>query len=342
MHVSLPLPIIDQISRDGYAIDVFSKKVTHFLHSLTNLHPEVPIMTSSLRRFLLLLTLLATFFLAGCTGFTIEFTFTTTVPTTTQGTTTQPTTLIEGTLSLTEADYDAFPFYDSPTYSLTDIEEYNQILMNTRDLGRRANVEIKTTIYRMVSLFPGSQTKVEQIVGTSAGSGVIYKSDETHYYAITNYHVVEPEDYSARYEISTFDSTTVSAATLVAYHEAYDLAVVKFPKTGHPNVQTIDVGTRAFTKVNPNELVLAVGNPLTITYNVTFGEFVRMATISNTTFRVIYHTAMIHEGSSGGALLDVDGNLIGINTWGSSSSDEHSFAVPLYIVYMFLHNQDLL
>jgi S1-C subfamily serine protease len=283
-----------------------------------------------------------TVFLSGCTGFTIEFTFTTTMPTTTQATTTSLTTSIDGTLTISEDDYNAFPFYNSPTFGLTNIAEYNDILLQSRDKGRRANVEIKTTIYRMVPLFPGSRTMVEQIVGTSSGSGVVYKSDETHYYAITNYHVVEPEGYTARYEVSTFDTSTVSAATLVAYNEDYDLAVVKFVKTSHPNVQTVNVTKRAFTKINPGELVLAVGNPQTITYNVTFGEFVRMAGIANASFKVVYHTAMIHEGSSGGALLDVDGNLVGINTWGSSSSDQDSFAVPLYIVYMFLFNQDLL
>lgn len=299
-------------------------------------------MKSSFRRVLLLLSLFVTVFLTGCTGFTIEFTFTTTQSTTSQGTTTLPTTLVDGTLSISEDDYNAYPFYVSPTFTMDNIEEYNDILLQSRDKGRRANVEITTTIYRMVPLFPGSKTMVEQIVGSTAGSGVVYKSDETHYYAITNHHVIDPEDYTARYELSTFDTTTVSTAILVAYSEDYDLAVVKFPKANHPNVQTIDVTKRAFTKVNPGELVLAVGNPLSITYNVTFGEFVRMASIANASFKVIYHTAMIHEGSSGGALLDVDGNLIGINTWGSSSSDEDSFAVPLYIVYMFLFNQDLL
>ncbi|MCK7488389.1 MAG: serine protease [Bacillus subtilis] len=67
-----------------------------------------------------------------------------------------------------------------------------------------------------------------------------------------------------------------------------------------------------------------------------------MTLIENVDFKVIYHTATIHEGSSGGALLDVDGNLLGINTWGSQNSDEDSFAVPVHIIYMFLVNHDLL
>jgi serine protease Do len=279
-------------------------------------------------------------FIVGCAGFSIEFSFTTTSnPSVTQ--TTLPST-IEGTISIGDSEYNAFEFYDSPTYRLTNIDDYNAILLATRDKARRANIELQTTIYRMVALFPGSKTLVEQVVATSSGSGVIYKSDATYYYAITNFHVIDPETYSARYEVQTFDSTLTSTAELLAYQEEFDLAVIRFPKAGRTEIHEIDIDTRKYTKIVPGELVLAVGNPETLTYNVTFGEFLRMTLIENADFKVIYHSATIHEGSSGGALLDVDGNLLGINTWGSQNSDEDSFAVPLHIVYMFLVNNDML
>jgi S1-C subfamily serine protease len=67
-----------------------------------------------------------------------------------------------------------------------------------------------------------------------------------------------------------------------------------------------------------------------------------MESISNADFQIIYHTAAIHEGSSGGALVDVDGNLLGLNTWGLDTSDEYSFAVPNYIIYMFLINNGVI
>jgi serine protease Do len=279
-------------------------------------------------------------FIVGCAGFSIEFSFTTTSNTSVTQTTLPST--IEGTISIGDSEYNAFEYYDSPTYRLSNIDDYNAILLATRDKARRANIELQTTVYRMVALFPGSKTMVEQVIATSSGSGVIYKSDATYYYAITNFHVIDPETYSARYEVQTFDSTLTSSAELLAYQEEFDLAVIRFPKAARTEIHEIDIDTRKFTKIVPGELVIAVGNPETLTYNVTFGEFIRMTLIENAEFKVIYHSATIHEGSSGGALLDVDGNLLGINTWGSQNSDEDSFAVPVHIIYMFLVNNDLL
>ncbi|HRY78506.1 MAG TPA: trypsin-like serine protease, partial [Candidatus Izemoplasmatales bacterium] len=53
---------------------------------------------------------------------------------------------------------------------------------------------------------------------------------------------------------------------------------------------------------------------------------------------VIQHSATIDNGSSGGALVDVDGILVGINTWGSETDPLKSFAIPIYLVYVFLYN----
>ncbi|MCK7488388.1 MAG: serine protease [Bacillus subtilis] len=209
-------------------------------------------------------------FTINCSGFSIQFSF----PSTTQSTstlTTLPST-IEGMISLGDAEYNAFDFYDSPTYRLTNIADYNAILIASRDKARRANIELQTTLYRMVAIFPGSQTMVEQTVATSTGSGVIYKSDATHYYAITNFHVVDPETYFARYEVQTFDSSITSRAELLAYQEEFDVAVIRFPKAGRTEIHEIDLDTRKFTKIVPGELVLAVGNPETLTYNVTYGR----------------------------------------------------------------------
>jgi S1-C subfamily serine protease len=67
-----------------------------------------------------------------------------------------------------------------------------------------------------------------------------------------------------------------------------------------------------------------------------------MQSLDDVSFKVIYHDASIARGSSGGALVDIDGNLIGVNTWGLQNSDEFSFAIPNYIVYTFLINSGVL
>lgn len=179
-------------------------------------------------------------------------------------------------------------------------------------------------------------------VGVSTGSGFIFMEDDSYYYAITNNHVVDPETYEPEYYISAYNDESFSEASVVARDADLDLAVVKFLKNERTDVEIIDIYERLYYKYNVGELVLAVGNPLDVVNNVTFGEFKSMQTISNVDFEVIYHDAQINEGSSGGALVDVDGNLIGVNTWGLDSTEVYSFAIPNYIVYMFLINYGIL
>jgi S1-C subfamily serine protease len=247
-------------------------------------------------------------------------------------------TVVNGTLTIENNDYNNYQLFHSSTYDLTDVSAYNDVLLETRDKIRRANVQIVTTIYRTSPFFPYSTI----LDSSMAGSGVIYRQDESYYYILTNEHVINNKGKTASYEVKTFGSDTSLIAELLAYDENLDLAVLRIAKTTTTDIHLIDVTSRVFKKFNAGELVLAVGNPLSVINNVTFGEFLSMETISNATFKVIYHNATIHEGSSGGALVDIDGNFLGINTWGSSQTDEQAFAVPNYIVYMFLINHDLL
>ena len=104
----------------------------------------------------------------------------------------------------------------------------------------------------------------------------------------------------------------------------------------------INIFNRLYYQFNPGEIVLAIGNPSSLENNVTFGEFKSMQNLEDVSFRVIYHDASISNGSSGGALVDIDGNLLGINTWGIEDSEDFSFAIPNYIIYLFLINNGIL
>jgi S1-C subfamily serine protease len=287
------------------------------------------------RKWMVLLLAFLFLGLNGCMYWDFEFQFTTGTYSLT--TSTLPT-VVNGTLTIGSNDYNNYQLFHSSTYDLTDVSAYNDVLLETRDKIRRANVQIVTTIYRTSPFFPYSTI----LDSSMAGSGVIYRQDESYYYILTNEHVINNKGKTASYEVKTFGSDTSLIAELLAYDENLDLAVLRIAKTTTTDIHLIDVTSRVFKKFNAGELVLAVGNPLSVINNVTFGEFLSMETISNATFKVIYHNATIHEGSSGGALVDIDGNFLGINTWGSSQTDEQAFAVPNYIVYMFLINHDLL
>ncbi|PKK95165.1 MAG: hypothetical protein CVV60_02630 [Tenericutes bacterium HGW-Tenericutes-5] len=253
---------------------------------------------------------------------------------------TQTTTLrtsIDGTITFEESEYNSFEIYDSLTYKLDDIDEYNDILLSTKNHIRHANIQVNTVLYNPLLPWGGG---IERDV-LSMGSGFIFHEDDDFYYAITNNHVVESE-FDVDYEIKTFEDTEFHSAELLVTSEEYDLAVLKFSKNSRSEVSIIDIYQRLYYKFNVGEIVLAVGNPSTVVNNVTFGEFKSMENLENVGFKVIYHDATIANGSSGGALVDIDGNLLGVNAWGLEDSDEFSFAIPNYIVYTFLINNGIL
>ncbi len=284
----------------------------------------------------LFLVVIISAMLFSCSAFSFNFPITQLTHQTT--TTTRPNTA-SGTVTYIETNYSAYPDYESPSYSLT-VEEYNDVLIASRDLIRRANIQVTATLYEEQTIIPwGSSTSIKAL---SRGSGVIFTEDDSYYYAITNHHVIDNEGYYAKYEVKTFEDSGFVDAFLVADDPALDLAVIKFAKNGQEDIRIIDYETRAYTKFRPGELVLAVGNPLSLENNVTYGEFINMEAIEEYDYKIIYHSAMINEGSSGGALVDVDGKLLGINTWGSEDTDEESFAVPIHIIYMFLVNNGLI
>lgn len=284
----------------------------------------------------LLIAMAAVLLLFGCEAFTWPAIFPTIYPVTTK---TTRTIDISGTISIGLDDYQTYSRYHSSAYDLI-VDQYNDILINTRDRIRRANIGVQTSLYKSRTLYPFGTTTVLESV--NKGSGFIYKEDDDYFYAVTNFHVVDPKEYTPAYEIMTFEDSDYHEAELIAYDESLDLAILRFLKNERTEVVLLDIAERSFTKFNPGELVLAVGNPLSVTDNVTFGEYVNLVRLDDVQFLVIYHTAMIHEGSSGGAVVDVDGNLLGVNTWGTDGNDEVSYAVPVSILYMFLHNNDLL
>jgi len=238
-----------------------------------------------------------------------------------------------GTYSGEFYNYDEFqhlPTYTSSTYSLTNINDYNDILLQTKEHIIYANVSILTTV------------NLGLRYDTKSGSGFIFKEDDDYYYAITNQHVVSTDGrFAATYEVKTFEDTEYVPTSVIVANEDLDLAVIKFSKNNRTKVEMIDITTRLGYKYQNDELVFAIGNPLSLTNTVSFGEFEGITLIENVDYFVIQHSAEIYNGSSGGALVDVDGNLIGVNTWGVD--DENiSFAIPNFVVYNFLDANDLL
>ena len=157
-------------------------------------------------------------------------------------------------------------------------------------------------------------------VGT--GSGVIISPDG---YIITNNHVV---DGAESIEVTTNDNKTF-VAELVGTDPTTDIALLKIESDDDFNYAIF--GDSNTTKVG--EWVLAVGNPFNLTSTVTAGIIsAKSRDLSgNNTQSFIQTDAAVNPGNSGGALVNINGDLIGINTAITSQTGSYigySFAVP--------------
>ena len=145
------------------------------------------------------------------------------------------------------------------------------------------------------------------------GTGFVVSSDGK---IVTNYHVIEGA-YSAEISIDGKKYTIVS---VLAYDANIDLAVLKVNATG------LTAATICKNQVNVGTTVYAIGSSrgMTNTYSqgiVTYANRV-VDGVSH-----IQHDASITHGNSGGPLINVYGEVIGINTWGISDSQNLNFAV---------------
>jgi Do/DeqQ family serine protease len=155
------------------------------------------------------------------------------------------------------------------------------------------------------------------------GSGVIVTADG---YILTNHHVVDgAEDIT----VEMSDRKTVSAK-LIGSDQPSDLAVLKIELS---NLPVVSIGNS--DQVRVGDIVLAIGNPLGIGQTVTSGIISakgRATGLSDGSFEDFLQTdAAINQGNSGGALVNTNGELIGINSQILSPSGGNigiGFAIP--------------
>ena len=197
---------------------------------------------------------------------------------------------------------------------------------------------IKTTFQRDVfSEFfygPGAGGREFERHGEGAGSGVIVTADG---YIVTNNHVIED---ASEVQVTLNDNRKYTAE-IVGTDPSTDIAVLKIKESG---LQALPLGNSDDLRIG--EWVLAVGNPFNLTSTVTAGIVsakARNINLLNDRNRkdivpiesFIQTDAAVNPGNSGGALVNVNGELVGINTAIASRTGSYagySFAVPVNLV----------
>jgi serine protease Do len=176
----------------------------------------------------------------------------------------------------------------------------------------------------------------------SLGSGFIIKKDDTNFYVVTNFHVVQD---AKKIKILMDDKTEVEGK-IHASDERTDIAVIKIPLESLPSDKRSKVVSLEWADAETSRVgdwVIAIGNPFGFGSSVTVGVLSHKGrdTLSkmggNPNSYVddyIQHSAQINFGNSGGCLLDTNGNVIGINTAIISPSGGNvgiGFAIPSHI-----------
>jgi serine protease DegS len=169
---------------------------------------------------------------------------------------------------------------------------------------------------------------------TRLGSGVIMESNG---YILTNFHVVQNADQI----LVLLQSGNRYSAELIGYDVITDLAVLKVNAQNLPVIPQKENQSSA-----AGDVVLAIGNPLNLGQTVTQGIISATGRngLSNTSYlEFLQMDAAINEGNSGGALVNSNGELVGINSRKFTQSNPQMniqgifFAVPYQLAAKIMH-----
>ena len=207
-----------------------------------------------------------------------------------------------------------------------DADIYAAWQLDAVALGNKVAMDILPTTVKIHTTRQSSSS-----LAVSLGSGVIYARSGGYYYVLTNAHVVAPQ---SGYTATTYEITDAYGGSYTAYKIAssadIDLAVLRFAAGDR------ELPTAAFAAADPEvgSLLIAVGSPGSLTNCATYGSVTKYAEVDisgvNTGYTVGWHNAPIDNGSSGGAVFNAEGKIVGIS-FAAATDSAGSFAAAAFI-----------
>jgi len=200
----------------------------------------------------------------------------------------------------------------APSVVNIDIQKRGQVMMQN-PLGN--------DLFQRFFGFGGIPGTQQQAIVRGNGSGVVISADGN---ILTNNHVIKGAD-----DITvTLNDGRKFPAKVVGRDPFTDLAVLKME--GATGLKPARLGQSA--KLRPGEWVIAVGSPLGFDHTVTFGivsALSRQVPDINSNVEFVQTDAAINPGNSGGPLVNLQGEVIGINTAIAGSGQNIGFAIPV-------------
>ena len=186
------------------------------------------------------------------------------------------------------------------------------------------NPYISTETYDSFFTFSNTKNIKKNKLSNIVGTGIIIKKEKDMYYVLSNNHVVEDAD---TLWITLYDETFVKGI-FHSTSKKNDIAIIRFESKKEFPIAKLQ------TKIKPKigEQVYAVGNPYGFTFTVTKGIISGLN--RNTDFiqgLFIQTDAALNPGNSGGAIVNNNGEIIGISTWIFSPLDRSQLGLNFAI-----------
>lgn len=178
------------------------------------------------------------------------------------------------------------------------------------------------------------QKKEEKTVDAGLGSGIIFRKEEGHAFILTNAHVIEGAN---AVQVVLNNNARKIEATVVGKDHTTDIAVLSVEDDNLPEAAVLGDST----KLRRGEMVLAIGNALGLGDSLSYGiisktlQVVPVSLNGDGTYdweaEVIQTDAAINEGNSGGALVNLQGQVIGVNSMkiADVGVEGIGFAIPI-------------
>lgn len=222
----------------------------------------------------------------------------------------------------------SYKYFEKPnTESITKENNLNTDNLTTTSIPKTSITEVAEKVGpAVVGISTTKSNWMDSTSSESAGSGIVFDSDG---YIVTNQHVIE----GGTKIMVSLPNGKKAEAKVIGQDAKTDLAVLKVEEKG---LTTAKFGNSDSIRVGDS--VIAIGNPLGEKFagSVTSGivsakqrEMTMQEQGYTRTYNVIQTDASINPGSSGGALLNANGEVIGINTLKISSAEGMGFAIPI-------------
>ena len=244
-------------------------------------------------------------------------------------------------------------YYDFSSKVSTDIDLYAYFVI---DAVAMTNMVMKDTIKSIVTVenkcyntLGGSL--VEAGSNISQGSGVVVEISDGYCYVLTNYHVIDNDKgysrqaftvedaWGNKYEAQIYKNYKKS---VYAKSEDYDLALLcfKYTKTGKNDLEALAFGSDP----QKADYIASLGTPGGLQNAITYGQVYDYQKVNTSedealqkiTFDVVIHNAPLNHGSSGGAIINTKGELVGINFAGYDDG-KYGCAIPISKVIEFMN-----